>query len=99
MLRVSIASQCINKGYIRKTTNWPIIAPHIPCLLPFQKQLHLSEPLVYPNQLYVSHGIRIIEVLLYYKEHLDFCQCYTDIIWYQEFFAKICFGTTLHHVL
>ena len=28
--------------------------------------LHLSEPLDYPAGLYVSHGVRISEVLLYY---------------------------------
>ena len=31
-------------------------------------------------------------------KHLDLCQSYTDILWYQELFEKFCVGTTLHHV-
>ena len=43
----------------------PVIAHHTPCLWLFWKQPHLSEPPVYPNQLFVSHAVWIIEVLLY----------------------------------
>ena len=37
--------------------------------------LHISEPLDYPAGLYVSHGVRIIEVLLYkLKDELKKCR-------------------------